>query len=135
MSVTHAHPLNPAALAFVPSGIVLVRVRVRGDLPGAETAYRKAVQIDPRYADARINLGTILYKQKDFTGAEAEWRAAIGIDPNDSVSHGNLGMALEERGDLAGAEVEYRLAIEIDPGNEKANYCLGHLLDILDEIE
>jgi hypothetical protein len=29
MRVTYAHPLNPAALAFVPSGIVLVRVRVR----------------------------------------------------------------------------------------------------------
>ncbi len=29
MRVTHAHPLNPAALAFVPFGIVLVRVRVR----------------------------------------------------------------------------------------------------------
>ena len=28
MRVTHAHPLNPAALAFVPFGIVLVRVRV-----------------------------------------------------------------------------------------------------------
>ena len=29
MRVTHAHPLNPAALAFVPFGVVLVRVRVR----------------------------------------------------------------------------------------------------------
>ena len=28
MRVTHAHPLNPAALAFVPFGIVKVRVRV-----------------------------------------------------------------------------------------------------------
>ena len=28
MRVTHAHPLNPAALAFVPFGVVLVRVRV-----------------------------------------------------------------------------------------------------------
>ena len=38
MRVTHAHPLNPAALALVPSGIVLVRVRVHEDeevyLPG-----------------------------------------------------------------------------------------------------
>ena len=29
MRITHARPLNPAALAFVPFGIVLVRVRVR----------------------------------------------------------------------------------------------------------
>jgi len=29
MHVTHARPLHPAALAFVPFGIVLVRVRVR----------------------------------------------------------------------------------------------------------
>ncbi len=29
MRVTHAHPLHPAAQAFVPFGIVLVRVRVR----------------------------------------------------------------------------------------------------------
>ena len=27
--VTHARPLNPAALAFVPFGLVLVRVRVQ----------------------------------------------------------------------------------------------------------
>ncbi len=29
MRVTHAHPFNPAAWAFVPFGIVLVRFRVR----------------------------------------------------------------------------------------------------------
>ena len=29
---THAHPLHPAALASVPYGIVLVRVRVRSNL-------------------------------------------------------------------------------------------------------
>jgi hypothetical protein len=32
MRVTHAHPLKPAALAFVPFVIVLVRVRVRSIL-------------------------------------------------------------------------------------------------------
>jgi hypothetical protein len=35
----------------------------------------------------RVNLGTLLYKKKDFHGKEAEWKAAIGIDPNDSLSH------------------------------------------------
>jgi hypothetical protein len=34
MRVTHAHPLNPTALAFVPFGIVLVRVRVPGLMCG-----------------------------------------------------------------------------------------------------
>ncbi len=32
-----AHPLNPAALAFVPFGVVLVRVRVRVRIGGKTT--------------------------------------------------------------------------------------------------
>ncbi len=71
-------PLNSAS--HYNLGLIL---KLKGDLPGAETAYRKALQIDPQCADSRINLGAILLKNKDFTGAEAEWRAAIGIDPNE----------------------------------------------------
>ena len=35
MRVTHAHPLNPAALAFVPFGIELARVRVQAPCTSA----------------------------------------------------------------------------------------------------
>ena len=53
----------------------------REDFDGAEAAYRRAIEIDPNYADAHYNLALLL-EPGGLDGAEAAYRRAIEINPN-----------------------------------------------------
>ena len=54
----------------------------KGDLAGAEAAYRKAIEIDPRQVSAHANLAILLgWKRGDWAGAEKEFMRALEIDP------------------------------------------------------
>ena len=66
MRVTHAHPLNPAALAFVPFGIVLVRVQVR--VRDEKTkASAKTIAIDKRANEANRDSATAPSRARKLT--------------------------------------------------------------------
>ena len=52
----------------------------RGDIDGAEAAYRAAIAADPRHANAHRNLGTLLWqraKQIQASGGSLEAAAAL----------------------------------------------------------
>jgi peptidoglycan hydrolase-like protein with peptidoglycan-binding domain len=97
----------------------------RGDLAGAETAYRRADRHG--HGAAATNLGVLLEGRGDLAGAEKAYRRA---DQRGQASGAfNLGALLEERGDLAAAEEAYRRADVRDQGKvgQKAH---GALLDL-----
>ena len=97
------------------------------DCRGAERHYRRAIEIDPKHADAHCNLGLLLKnKRQDYDGAEKHYRKALEIDPKHDGAHNNLGVLLENhRQDFDGAEKHYRRAIDIDPENSIAHYNLA----------
>jgi len=101
------------------------------DYKGAEAAYRKAIEADPKYAAAHYNLGRLLDDvRKDYDGAEAAYRKAIEADPKNLFAHNNLGVLLKNvHKDYKGAEAAYRKAIEADPNNAAAHTNLGVLLE------
>jgi len=47
-----------------------------GDAPGAESAYRAALALDPAMAEARLNLGNLLAAQKRYAAAAEQLEAA-----------------------------------------------------------
>ena len=102
----------------------------RGDLDGAEAAYRAAVAAEPGDPSAHNNLGTMLRLVRgDVDGAEVAYRAAVAADPGYAKAHNNLGLLLQvERNDLVGAEAAYRAAIAAEPGYAAAYDCLGSVL-------
>jgi tetratricopeptide (TPR) repeat protein len=99
------------------------------DPPKAREAYERAIELDPEYADARVNLGRLLHEDRAPAAAEKQYRAALESDPDHDVAWFNLGVALEDLGRLHEAAEAYRKAIELDPSNADAHYNLSGILE------
>lgn len=95
----------------------------------AREAYRKAVELDPRFADAHVNLGRLLHETGDINGALGHYRAALAVRPDDATAAFNVGVALEDLGSLPDAIEAYRRALGSDPNNADAHYNLARLLE------
>jgi len=65
-----------------------------GRLKDAESAYHKAVAIEPGRSSLHNNLGYNLLLQEKPKEAEAEFRKALEIDPHSQIAHNNLASAL-----------------------------------------
>lgn len=82
---------NSSANDLFQQGVNLYQ---RGNLAEAETAFRKALQIDPNFAEAQANLGSILANQNKISEAIPYFEAAIRLKPDLAVFHYQLGLAL-----------------------------------------
>ena len=91
--------------------------RKRGDLDGAESYYRRALEADPKHANHLGNYAIFLeQKRGDLDRAESYYRRALEADPKHVNNLGNYAIFLAgQRGDLDGAEGYYRRALEADP--------------------
>ena len=89
---------------------------------------RQALLLRPDHADARHNLGYVLWEQNQFDGAIAEYREALRIRPDFTDAWINLGNALKSasRTDEAGAA--FLRAIDLSPGHWGAYSNLGTIL-------
>lgn len=101
-----------------------------GDVQAAETAYRKAIELDPKDAVPWLNLGILLAdKLQSNEDAEAALRKAIEIDPEYAALWNNLGFFLDDRLQrYEQAEAAYKKAIKIDPKDAYPWNGLGNLL-------
>lgn len=88
-------------------------------------AYRRALELDPRHADAHVNLGRLLHDEGQLSSATEHYRRAATLAPGDATAHYNLGVALEDQGQLAGAIRAYQDAIRADPACADAYFNLA----------
>ena len=77
--------------------------RQAADLTQAVESFRKAVELDPKYASAWNGLGVGLRQSGDVDGAIAAWKKAVELQPGFSFALYNLGLGLLGRGDKADA--------------------------------
>jgi tetratricopeptide (TPR) repeat protein len=95
----------------------------------ALSAFKEAVQLDPRNVVFRNALGvTLLHVLGKPDEAQAEFRRAIELDPSYAEAHHNLGLALAEEGRHEEAVAQYRkaLSLPIYPTPEVGYYNLGN---------
>lgn len=79
--------------------------------------YKKAVELDPRFVDARRNLGCLMAINRDFPNAIKEFEKALEYDPNNADILFFMGSAYRDGGNpKKGNEIleeAYRLKPEL----------------------
>jgi TolB-like protein/Tfp pilus assembly protein PilF len=107
-----------AALAYM-------RFRVDWDWPGAETEFRRALELKPGVAHTHELFGLFLALQKRPAEAMVEMRRAAQLDPlSPSVSNG-VGRLLHFQGKFDDAIAQFRRTMGLDPTYAEAPFSLG----------
>ena len=99
-----------------------------GDLDRAEARFRLALEFQPRFAEARANLGVVALSRNRFAQAEEHFRAAISCREDFPEAHAGLGAVLEHMHREQEALSSYERALSIHPGLQTARLNLAHLL-------
>jgi len=113
-----------------------------GELSVAERLYRQAVERNPRYEDALVNLGTVCQmrareladpaRQQDrLRQAISYYERALAIRPNHYEAYGNLGVAFQDLGEYEKAQGAYQQALHLNPNDPKVLKNLGTLFSAL----
>lgn len=130
MPLRPRRPATPTPPAVVPDAETWFRLacELEEDDPGAaRDAYARALALDSRHADARINLGRLLHTEGLLAEAEAHYRAALAVRPDDATAAFNLGVVLEDLERRDEAIAAYEQALASDPGYADAHYNLARL--------
>jgi serine/threonine-protein kinase len=98
---------------------------MKKDSEGAIRCFRKATELDPKYANAHYSLGNALKAKGDLEEAIRCYRTALDLHPKDAKIHNNLGNALSDKGDLEEAIRCYRTALDLHPKDAMYHNSLG----------
>jgi len=117
-------PEHPVALHSL--GVIAAQ---RGEeFPQAEALLRRALELQPDYAEAHNSLGNLFQLTKRLPEAEASYRRALELQPDYASAHYNLGKLLVEAKRLPEAEASYHRALELQPDYTDAYISIGNLL-------
>ena len=99
----------------------------RASLNQALAAFNAAVEIDPKFVEARMNVGQVTLGFRKYDTAREMFSKAIELSPKNYDAYIGLGIALRGLKDLDGAEAQYKKAIDVDPRRGEAYYNLAIL--------
>jgi cytochrome c-type biogenesis protein CcmH/NrfG len=119
--VVEDHPREVAA--WVLLGQMLRQTR---DLPGAERAFTRAVELDPENVDGWFGLGAVRLDRRPREAAAA-LREAVRLKPDHTLAHYLLGVCLKSSGDSEGARQAWRDALRCQPDHEPTRKALADL--------
>src|SRR5215831_4040471 len=94
----------------------------------ARRCYQRSVKLNPQYAEAVNNLGTIYYSRKSYRRAIGEYHKALKIAPNSASVYSNLGTAEFARKKYKEASEAYQKALSLDPEVFEHRSSYGTLL-------
>jgi tetratricopeptide (TPR) repeat protein len=87
--------------------------------------YQEILEVDPTYAAAYINLGTINFHLRQYAKAEELYRRATEADPGYVLAFFDLGNVLDELHRLDESIVAYLQAVSLSPRYADAHYNLA----------
>ena len=105
----------------------------------AESAFRRATDLNPKDADAWFFLGRQHYQTNFFGKALDALRKSAALAPHDQRTQTYIGLTLEATGDIDAALAAYQDAIKWTGVDRHPNfrpfYCYGTLLAKLDRLD
>jgi tetratricopeptide (TPR) repeat protein len=99
----------------------------------ARDAYARALELDPKLAEAHVNWGCLEHEAGRLAEAEAQYRAALAIRPDDATAAFDLAVVLEDLGRGGEARAAYETALALDADCADAHFNLARLCDRLGE--
>ena len=91
----------------------------------AVAAYKQAIDLDPEYPDAHLNLGLTYADHGRLEEAVAELQTAIELDPSDAFPRHELAALLMDEGDYRGAIAQLPEVVRLEPEDFEAHLDLG----------
>jgi len=88
---------------------------IEASLTTAESAARRAIELDPGSANAHVALGSVLRERRQWSAAEKELLTAIELAPRSAEARGEYSQFLLAVGRNEESLEEARLSLELDP--------------------
>lgn len=104
------------------------------DPTAAEEAYRRAIDLDPGFAEAHVDLGRLLHAAGAVHDALEQYERARDLDPEDATTWFNLGVAYDDLRRDHDAVAAYRAAIDLAPRFADARYNLASVYERRGEV-
>jgi tetratricopeptide (TPR) repeat protein len=117
--------LPPKAVALNREGAAALAV---GNLELAEARVALALEYNPRFTEAWINLGLVEMDRAHFERARRDFIRARELNPDLPAPHHALGLLSEREGHPEEGERRYRAALKVDPGFAPARINLARIL-------
>lgn len=133
--LTALHPRTGSADMYTEPGSLGLGLAMRRQYGPAAERYRQALLDDPNSAEARSNLGWVLYLQGHRDRALTLFREAISVDPALPSAWNNLGWVLYKQGEHADAIEAFTEALRLKPDYALARNNLGLALAARGAIE
>jgi tetratricopeptide (TPR) repeat protein len=105
--------------------LAAVQAEEAGEKQRAIALYEEMLELDPEYAAAYINLGTIQFHLRQFARAEQLYRRATQVDPGYVLAFFDLGNVLDELERPDESIAAYSQAVVLSPGYADAHYNLA----------
>ncbi|HKV38003.1 MAG TPA: tetratricopeptide repeat protein, partial [Blastocatellia bacterium] len=96
-----------------------------GDAAAAEPCFLKALQLNPVWVDAHMNLGATYYAEKKYKDSVAEYEKVTGLEPRNAEAFARLGLARSDMGKTKDGVKDLERAIELDNNSGLAHFNLG----------
>jgi tetratricopeptide (TPR) repeat protein len=104
-------------------------LEAEGQLEQAAVEYERALKINPKLANANVNLIITYAKLGQVEKAEKRYRLAVEINPNLAEAHYNFGVLLTKQARYKEAASAFQRSIEINPFYAEAHYNYGALIE------
>ncbi|HEX6190108.1 MAG TPA: protein kinase [Pyrinomonadaceae bacterium] len=89
-------------------------------------AARRAVELDPKLAEAHTSLGAVLeWFEWDYAGAEREYKRALELNPDYASAYQRYGVFLATTDRLDEGIAQLKRALQLDPASLPINADLG----------